>query len=398
MRWVSAISTRVETELALVEVVDSARRALGPHRADLVLVFPSSQHRRAFDRIGAMLADSFPGARIVGCSASGVVGGGREVEREAAISLVVASLPDVLVRPFHVSPARLAELAESPMSWLDELDLVPEQQPAFVLLPDPYSVEIGPLLSGLDQAFPGLPKVGGLASGGQEPYSHGLWTDRERHRDGLIGLALVGDVELIPIVAQGCRPVGPPMVVTRGDGNRVHELDGRSALHAIDEVYAALDHDEQELFRRAPLVGVAVERALGPPQRGDWLVRNLVGVDRVASVVAVGALVEVGMSLQFHLRDAGAAADDLHLMLDRCQTLLGGASAAGALMFSCVGRGAWLYGKPDHDSTSFQGVLGPASLGGFFCNGEIGPVRGSSHMHGYTSSFGVFRPRGADWA
>ena len=398
MRWASAISTRVETDLALAEVIAASLSAMGPHRVDLVLVFPTSQHRRSFDRIGPMLADAFPKARIVGCSAAGAVGGGREVEREAAISLVVASLPDVLVRPFHVDPARLAELAQAPLSWHGELDLVPEQQPAFVLLPDPYSVEIGPLLGGLDEAFPGLPKIGGLASGGQEPFSHGLWLDRERHRDGLIGLALVGDVELIPVVAQGCRPVGPPMVVTRGEGNRVHELDGRPAIRAIDDVYASLDPDEQELFRRAPLVGVAVARALGTPQRGDWLVRNLIGVDRVASVLGIGALVEVGTALQFHLRDARAAADDLHVMLDRCQTLLGDTGAAGALMFSCVGRGAWLFGQPDHDSTSFQGVVGPAPLGGFFCNGEIGPVRGSSHMHGYTSSFGVFRSRGQDWA
>ncbi len=129
-----------------------------------------------------------------------------------------------------------------------------------------------------------------------------------------------------------------------------------------------------------------------PFRQGDYLLRNVLGVDRDKGIVALGAHLEVGMEVRFHIRDAETSTLDLDAVLERAAQRADGVE--GALMFACQGRGEGLSGMPNHDSRVFAQYFGEASLGGFFCNGEIGPVQGKTHLHGYTSSFGLFRPRG----
>jgi small ligand-binding sensory domain FIST len=107
--------------------------------------------------------------------------------------------------------------------------------------------------------------------------------------------------------------------------------------------------------------------------------------------MAVGALLEESSVVQFHLRDARTSADDLEAHLCRYRDEAKDTPAKGALLFSCLGRGVHLYGSADHDSHLFRHHLGEIPLGGFFCNGEIGPVQNKTFLHGYTSAFGLFR-------
>jgi small ligand-binding sensory domain FIST len=202
-------------------------------------------------------------------------------------------------------------------------------------------------------------------------------------------VALSGNLIVETIVAQGCRPIGTPLIVTRCRDNVIVEVDGRPPLLALHDLYESLDERDRELFRHSLFVGLEMREDQVEYREGDLLVRNLVGADADTGALAVGAPVKPMQVVRFLLRDARTATEDLTRLLERS-----GARAnppAGALLFSCLGRGQHLFGRPDHDTDLFREKVGAVPLGGFFCNGEIGPVGGSTFLHGYTSAFALFR-------
>lgn len=378
MRWASAIATPSHLGDALAEAAESVLSALDDQQPDLVVAFVSGDHSDHFGRFSGYLREHFPDAEVIGCSAGGVIGGGREIEGEPALSLTGAVLPDVELKSFH--------LDADPDRWeLPDLGEAPE----FILLPDPHSVSALELVEFFDEKFPDAIKIGGLASGAPEVGGHALFTSDGVHRSGAVGLALSGNLEIDTIVAQGCRPIGQPMFVTRSENNVILELDSQPALTALEILHAELSPDDQQLFRTGLLVGVVMEDSCEVYEHGDFLIRNIRGIDPKLGAIAVDLLPSSGKVVQFHLRDAATSAEDLSEMLSRHQY----AEPAGALLFSCMGRGRGLYGEPNHDSAMFAERLGPVPLGGFFGNGEIGPVQGKTYVHGYTSSFGLFRPK-----
>ncbi len=380
MRWASAIAT-TNLEAAAAETLASVARDLAGHRADLVLIFVTDHYASGFAQLVGLVSKRFPGAVIAGCTAGGAIGGGVEVEHRAALSVVAASLPGVTVRGLHLPP--------DPDAWPD-----PDGDATAVLvLPCPLSSPVERLLAWTDDHWPHAVKLGGLASGGMTargPAGNALFLGETRHREGAVVVTFDGDVAVDTIVAQGCRPIGPPMKVTKGLGNVVLELDGMPALRALEEVHARLEPEDKALCRHSLFVGMVPGPAPSALRRRDILIRNLMGCDRAAGALAIGGPVHVGQVMQFHLRDASTSVQDLAELLAEPQ-----APASGALLFSCVGRGELLYGRPNHDSEAFRRAVGPIPLGGFFCNGEVGPIGGKTFLHGYTSAFGLFRRRGA---
>jgi len=178
------------------------------------------------------------------------------------------------------------------------------------------------------------------------------------------------------------------MFVTRADGNVLLELDGQPALVALNVLFQTLSAADQTLARSALSVGLVMNPNRQEYRQGDFLIRNVLGVDPRRAALVVGAALEEGQVVQMHVRDAATSSEDLTRLLARYRE-----RPAGALLFSCLGRGIHLYGQPDHDSTAFHAALGDVPLGGFFCNGEIGPVQGRTFLHGFTSAFGLSRPR-----
>ena len=391
MKWASAVSEAKELEEAMAEAIASVQDGLGGARPDLAVVFASDHHRPGFsgipERLGAEL-----GARIlIGCSAGGVIGGGHEVEHRAGLSLTAAVLPEVELTPFYLENEQLLHDDAETGKWESLLGVSAADEPSFVLLPDPFSFDAQRFLGGLDRHFAASTKVGGLASGGQESGVNTMFlTDGTRER-GLVGLAMSGNITVDTIVAQGCRPIGEPMFVTGCRGNLLLELDGRPARDVLRELFHGLPARDQQLMRNSLFLGIVMRELESEYRQGDFLIRNLMGVDPESGALAIGADLKENLVVQFHLRDAQTSAEDLEALLQRYHAEAGGAQ--GSLLFSCLGRGVHLYGEPDHDSAKFRERLGPVPLGGFFCNGEIGPVQGTTFLHGYTSSFGLFRSR-----
>jgi small ligand-binding sensory domain FIST len=390
VRWASALSQDPGTPQAVAEAVAALRRELGGDRADLVVAFVSPHHLAAAARIPELVAAELPGALVVGCTGGGVIGAGHEVEERAAVSLTAAAMPEVEMAPFHLDTTDLPATSAPPPAWHAAIGVAPQAMPKLLLLADPLTLDAGALLAGLDVAYPRSSKFGGLASGGTAPGANRLFLQDEVFRSGVVGVALSGNLRVETIVAQGCRPIGRPMLVTRCQGNVLFELDQRPPLERLGALHEALPPRDRELFRHSLFLGLEMKEDEVEYREGELLVRNLVGVDQASGAIAVGAHLKQLQVAQFLLRDASTATEDLTRLLERYRASMG-VGPTGALLFSCLGRGAHLFGRPDHDTDLFREKLGEIPLGGFFCNGEIGPVGGATFLHGYTSAFALFR-------
>jgi small ligand-binding sensory domain FIST len=332
---------------------------------------------------------------VIGCDGNGIA---REVEGEIALSLTLAHLPHVKVETFHVLAEDLPDLDSAPDAWINLIGVPPQDNPQFVLLADPFTAKVNDLLQGLDYAYPSAVKIGGLASD-RSALGTGLFCDRKLYREGTVGVALSGEIVLETIVAQGCRPIGPVFRITEGERNILLNLE-EPTTQAVDppltllrNLIASLSTKDQELAQHSLFIGIARDEFKTTLEPGDFLIRNLIGVDPRVGAVAIGDRVRPGQRVQFHLRDAKASAEDLELLLKRYhqQAQISASSPVGALMFSCLGRGEGLYNQPNFDSQLFGSYVNNIPLSGFFCNGEIGPVGGSTFLHGYTSVFGICR-------
>jgi small ligand-binding sensory domain FIST len=379
----TALSTAPDHQAAIGEALPAALDTLdGP--AHLVACFFSMDHADAAEGIALGLSERSGTAEIIGCTGQGIIAGGREVERGPALVVWAAHLPGVSVETFHLAVHDLNGEAMAVAGW-PPLD--PGRQPGVVLLPDPFSFPTEAFLDRLDEERPGLTVLGGMVSGAFQPGRHRLLSGLEVHESGAVGAALVGPVELRTVVSQGCRPIGRPFVVTKGEANLVEELGGKAAVDRLRETLEDLEPREQALLRLGGLqVGQVINEHKAEFERGDFLIRQLAGADTATGAIAVGDTVELGQTMQFHLRDADAADEELALMLAPVASW----DPKGALLFSCNGRGSRFFGVPDHDAAMVQDATGSVPTAGFFAQGELGPVGGRNFLHGYTASLAVF--------
>ena len=393
MKWASAVSENESLEEALNECVSSIQERLGTKPLDLTIVFASSHHADHYNQLPQLVQQRLNVKHLFGCSAGGIIGGGREIEQRPGVSVISARLPGVKLVPFHVDNDNLPDLDASPQAWEEIVHTSADKNPQFLLITDPFTIRSENLLMGLDYAFSSGVKIGGMASGGHQKGGNALLLDTEVYRSGAIGLAMQGKIIIDAIVAQGCRPIGKPMRITRSHQGILLELDEKPTLEVLQELFEALSERDQQLARHSLFLGIVMDKFQEEPQLGDFLIRNIVGMDPRSGALAIGEMLQEGQLVQFHLRDAQTSAEDLTALLTRYSREPKADGTEGALLFSCQGRGIYLYGRPDHDTELFRSTIGEVPLGGFFCNGEIGPVGGTTYLHGYTSSFGIFRPR-----
>ena len=394
MKWASAIAEGDDLLTTLERCTGKVQETLGSGiQPTLATVFVHTGFPGDYGEVPGFLKAHWPEVIVLGCSAAGVIGGGIEIEQRPAVAITAGYLPDVNIHPFRVAGVELPSPDDPPEAWTDLIGVTPQKNPHFLLLLDPFSTNGQDLLTGLDYAFPGSIKVGGLASGGHMPGSHFLYGDGEVFNDGAVGVAMSGDMLVDVVVAQGCRPVGEPKRVTACKENILFELDGEPPLAYLQRMFETLSPRDQNLVQGNLFLGIAMGSlvTLDDVRSGDFLIRNLVGADQDRGLLAVGDYLREGQLVQFHVRDRVTSTEDLQRQLT--EHVDSRASVGGALMFQCNGRGMHLYGHPNHDSDLFTEIVGPVPLGGFFCNGEIGPVGGITFVHGYTSSLVIFRER-----
>jgi small ligand-binding sensory domain FIST len=373
----------------VVKAAEAATRdalaPLGQRTPDLLCAFISSSEPDAVTDAAERISEISGAHSILGCTAGGVIGHGRAVEGETAVSVWVAVLPKTVVRTFHLEVMRTD----------DGLAVVglPERQDddqVGILLADPYSFPAEGFVERLNDSMLALPVAGGLASGHLGPGSTRLLIDGRVVERGAVGALLSGPVSVLPMVSQGCRPVGPPMTVTAADHNMLLELAGAPAVTKLEQVLRGLPPEEQALASRGLHIGIAMDEYADDHETGDFLIRGVLGIDNARKSIAVGDVVPVGRTVRFQVRDASAADADLQDQLERLRRATLNDPVEGALLFSCNGRGANLFPTADHDVLAVHEHLAVVPTAGFFAAGEIGPVGGRNHLHGFTASMLAF--------
>ena len=389
MRFHSALSEHESTLLAADEVVASVRaQSLDP---DVLFVFFTAGHRDEADALAEKLWLELDPQAIVGCSAEGVIGSDQEVEDRPGLSVLAASLDGARIHPFHIARDEWRELLSDHNALRERLG-AGEQTRAILAFGDPFSTPALQLLPILDEALPGVPLVGGMASAARAPGDNVLFRNDATYDQGMVGVSLSGqNLDVQTVVSQGCRPFGKNYVITKAQQNVIQTLGGKPALQALRDAIMDMPAADRELLQKGLFVGRAISEYKDKFGRGDFLVRNVMGVDNDSGTVAVSDYVRVGQTVQFHVRDAATATEDLNLLLAQAMTERP-EPAAGGLLFSCNGRGTRLFPEPCHDVSAASKAMPHTPLAGFFASGELGPVGNRNFIHGHTASFALFRP------
>jgi small ligand-binding sensory domain FIST len=377
-------STSPDIAAALDGLIARLQAELGEGRPDLLVVFFTPHHGGDVPLLRKRLLDRLKPRVLLGCPAAGIIGENVEIEEQAGIALWAARFPGCTLTPF--------ELGVDEHEGEPTLTNWPADVPAgsgFLVLADPYTTPGDALLEGFAQRYPGMPVIGGMASGTQGPGQALFLTNDGVHDEGVIGVAIGGTVRIDPLVSQGCRPVGRHFIVTKAEQNVIMTLGGKPTLDQLRTVFAEVNPRDRHLMQTALHVGRVVDERKSAFGRGDLIVRNVLGFDMENKALAINEMVRPGQTIQFMVRDKDAASEDLDsLLADEAKR----GPAIGALLFSCNGRGVNLFGEPHHDIRSVHKGLGDLATAGFFCNGEIGPVGGQPFLHGFTASVAVFRP------
>ncbi len=386
MPFFTAHSTRSDTAAAVREIVDRVRN-VGQSGADLALLFWSPHHREHIVALATALLDEVPARCLLGCPGETVIADDREIENGPALCLWLGKWTQpVQVTPFQLDVERTGD-GYTLLGWPDAFAEADPAHSLLLALGDPFTFPIDNFLNQLNSEKPGLPLAGGMASGASQPGENVLLLGCEAVPTGAVCVLLQGALGYRAVVSQGCRPLGKPLVVTRAEDNVILELGGKTPLQQLQDLWLTMTPRDHELVQRGLMVGLAVSEYRDTFRRGDFLVRHLAGLDRATGAIAVGDDVRVGQTVQFHVRDATSADEDLRLML----ATAGPATAQrGGLLFSCNGRGTRLFDAPNHDALAVQHALGKVPLAGFFAQGELGPVGGRNFIHGFTASLVLF--------
>jgi small ligand-binding sensory domain FIST len=383
-------SESFDTVEAAAEAADRARAGLEP-TCDLAVVFASGHHLAMAKWLLSEVHERLEPRALIGCGAGGTVAGGHELEETPGIAVWAASLPGAELETMHLTAERDAQgfrLLGLPVSLLEPSNADEAGgDESLIALCDPFSFPAEELLAAVDRSRPHVPVLGGLASAS---FAGGavLLRDGEVHSDGAVAVRLRG-VQVLPCVSQGAGPVGPEMTITSAEANVIGQLAGKPAMERLGEVISALPDHERELAAAGVLVGLVIDENRPEYERGDFLVRPIIGADRESGAIAIGEPVRVGQTVRLQVRDAASADEDLREALRAQSQALGSHGAAGALLFTCNGRGSHMFEVPDHDAAAIEDSLGVPTAG-FFCAGEIGPVGGRNFLHGFTATMAVF--------
>ncbi|MDX9754865.1 MAG: FIST C-terminal domain-containing protein [bacterium] len=367
----------------IVATVKTALEGEQPHLALLYLT-PSIAHWAEF-ALEHVYRELNPRS-VAGCTAEGVIGPEGEFEREPAACLWVAHWPEASLRTFYINQQAI-ESCSHPEDWKALFQCPNPSAASMLVLGDPYSLHVHNFLQGINQHLPGLLVTGGMASGIDESGVNTMILDRDIYQDGAICVLMENTRPLDFVVSQGCRPIGTPWLVTDGEHNIISRLGGKKPLDLIRDLYQTLTGNERQLVQNGLFLGRVIDEYKKDFTRGDFLIRNLIGADKEKGSIAVADILPLGTTVQFHIRDAQTAEEDLQSLLAPHSTH----PPQGAWVFNCNGRGTRLFKKENHDLQLIQDALQKPPIGGFFCAGEFGPIGGKNFIHGHTVSLALFR-------
>jgi small ligand-binding sensory domain FIST len=387
MPFAAALSIATTTARALDEVCSSAGQQLN-RTPDLAIAFFSPRHAEQAETVAASITRQLQPRCLIGCVGESIVGNDQEIEHRPALSVWLAAWSKpVELEPFHL---HLEHAPDGPslLGWPDGLLTADPKQSAMLVLGDPFTFPVDLLLKQTNDVYKGLRVMGGMASGIRGPDQCRMILGERILSQGAVGVLIQGAVSR-SIVSQGCRPIGRHFIITKGHDNIISELGGKAPLLQLQEIWQELSPREQHLFQQGLHVGLVMNEYQGEFKRGDFLVRNVYGLDRESGALAINDHIRVGQTVQFHIRDADTAEEDLRVLVQHDLQAHAAKPAAG-LLFTCNGRGTRMFAEPHHDAKLIQAEAGALPLAGFFAQGELGPIGGQNFIHGFTASVVFF--------
>ncbi len=389
MKFREFLSTADSIDVALDEICAQAEESFSDGPPDFAVIFQSSHPNSALEKASARIRSAFGVKKQIGCTAESTIGAGKEIERQTSLAVGLARLPGVVTETFHLTCEMPFDGAPNYIG--QPTGLKPDaKNPGLILLGDPFSFPAHHYLATCNEKYPGIPVVGGLASGGRAAGENRVLIDGDVHTNGAVGIFFSGDLVLRAVVSQGCRPFGRHYVITEMNGPTIQKLGGQPAFQCMHEAFSELGGRGRELFQTAPLLGHAISEMKDSLGRGDFLIRQVVGADPQTGAIAVNDKLRRGQTVQFHVRDAEAATEDLSLLLQKEVSDAGEREVVGGILFTCNGRGARLFETPHHDVTAVQRELTNVPITGFFASGELGPIGDRNFLHGFTASLALF--------
>jgi small ligand-binding sensory domain FIST len=361
--------------------------------ADLVFVFASSEYVEHFEDIVRRVRRETETPLVIGCSGQGIVGTDQELEDLPSLSLLALSLPGTTLKPIHLTQAMLESCAHV-QDWHDELGIEQDEVNAWLVFADPFRMDCEALVESFSRAYPGIPMIGGLASSSEEDRFTSIFLNEEVFTDGAVALAIGGEYTLLPLVSQGCEPIGEAWTITKvREHGLIEGISNRPAYQVLIDTFQTLSPELQRRAQRNLLVGLAANEYQDSFERGSFLIRELRGVDRRLGALAIAASPRVGQTIQFQMRDAASADLDLRSLLSQTKAQLQHNQPVAALLCTYAGRGIGMFAVPDHDAGVIARELGPIPVAGLFCNGEIGPLGSRTFLHSFTASIALFVKR-----
>ncbi len=381
----AAASRLVMSEYSEQAVITAAReclKSLGSNPS-LVVAFVTADYRPHLSDFLELIQLHAHAPLVIGGSASGLIGTGVENEGSSGFSLQLLSLPSTRLSPVTFNEEQSDDF--TPEDWQKTVGKAADSD-VWLFLGNPLKVAAEPWLKTWSAAFPGIPTLGGLLSGGERGDDVFLFHNRSEVDAG-IALGLKGGVKLHTVVSQGCRPIGEPHAITGAHENVVKSIGSLPAYDRLNESFESLSPEDKARAAGNIFAGLAVDEYVDDFKTGDFLIRNLVDFDPNSGAVALAAYPRVGQTLQFQLRDRYSADEELnHLLTMKARE---GVRPFASLIFACGGRGETLFGKGNHDAEALSAHFGAIPSVGLFCNGEVGPVGRSNFVHGYTAAIGL---------
>lgn len=353
--------------------------------ADFVIAFVAGYSPAEFSKAMQRIGELTKGKTVLGATCQSLIGGGQEFENTAGISLWAARWPGAKIEPMHLDlrahdgSAQFTGLIED--HWRDDS--------LMIMISEAYSFPADGLLEHMNIHHRGVRVLGGICDSGLTPTDGRLALDGEVYDRGAVAVRLSG-VPTSTIVSQGCRPIGDTFIVTDAEQNIVRSLGGKPAFEVIKSLYATLPTQDQARVERGLHLGIAMTEMKDKFQYGDFLIRNVIGIDEETNTISVGDYIRKGRTVQFHIRDQASASIELRSMLQTEMKKEPPSPPAAALVFTCNGRGSNLFEKPHHDAAMIQEIVGDVATAGCFAAGEFGYVGCSNYLHGFTASIGLF--------
>lgn len=382
----SSVGLSLDWQYAL----DMALDGISGLTPDAVIVCASAQFAEKLSDISEAVWHHAGSMIVLGCSSSGVIGRGAEMEDEPAIALLSLDLPGAVLRPVRFTQGMMEETGEAGLA--ERIGVEAALVNGWIVLADPFKMDGALLIDRLNGAYPGLPVIGGLLAPAPGQRQTSVMFNGQTYADGGVGLSIGGAFDLMPVVSQGCEPIGETWTITSVEGKWIESISNRPALQMLTDTLATLPVDMQQEAHNHLVAGLAANEYRESFGRGDFLIRNVIGINRETGAIALGARPRVGQTIQFQLRDAATADLDLTATLLEAQMRLGGREPVAGFLASCNGRGTALFGGPHHDAAAIERRFPGLPLAGLIAAGEIGPVGAKAFLHGFTGSLGMIVP------